>query len=89
MGKFLRDADNKLQLDNAHKLEHLVGHCQVIQGKKKSYINILMRDGDGMEAGELLEMAFSKLGKRQWDPPPGRAVQRELKEALRGARSKK
>ena len=51
IGKFLRDADGKLQLENATNLEHLVAHCQVIQGKKKSYINILMREGDEAEAG--------------------------------------
>ena len=86
VGTQLRDDEGQLNIDKAIKLEKLVAHCQVIPGKKKSYVNMLMRDGEGKEVEELLSEVFEKEGKRQWDPPPSRAVQRELKEALQKAR---
>ena len=86
VGKKLRGEDGKLDLANAIKLEELVAHLQVVQGAKKSYINIKMREGVGREIEELLEEAFARSGERQWDPPPGRKVQKELKDALREAR---
>ena len=87
VGKKLRGQDNKLHIENARQLEELVAHCQTVQGKKQSYINLKMKDtSEAKEVEQLLETALLKKGKRQQDPPPMRAVQRELKNTLMEAR---
>ena len=88
VGKLLRDDGNKLDLNRARGLEKLVAHCQVIPGKKKSYVNLKMRDGPGEEVEKLLEEALLREGSRQWDPPPSRSVQRDLKTAMIQARKR-
>ena len=86
IGKLLRDDSGKLDLENSKNLDRLVAHCQVIPGKKKSYVNLKMREGDGEEVDRMIEKALLREGARQWDPPPPRAVHKELKNAMTKAR---
>ena len=82
VGAKVRNSDKRLSISLAKELAEMVSHCQVVKTKKKGFLNIHMRGTEGTQVMSLLEAAFTREGKRQWDPPPPKPIHRDLKVAL-------
>ena len=61
-------------------MQHVCSFCEVVQTPKKGFINIAVFPGPD---NELLMQAFdgifTKIGTRQWDPPPPKPVNKDIR----------
>ena len=86
MGKLLRNREGRLTTEKALEIAPMVAYCQVVRTKKKGFVNLLMRAGDGMAVMEILSVALDAAGKRQADASVPKPIFREIKEALATAK---
>ena len=89
VGKHLRDEDGEMDISNAPKTAHLVGHCQVSRSKKKGFVNIHLRGQEGARLMQVFQAVWAQDGKQQWDPTAPNPVHRDLKLALEEVRRRK
>ena len=79
MGTKLRDGEGTLNVAMAPKLGCLTGHCQVTRTKKKGFITVHFREGEGQRIREIMTTHWARDGKRQWDPPMAKPIHRDIK----------
>ena len=87
----IQNAEGELDMTRAKRMGDLVGHCQVTRTKnrKKAFINLMFRRGEGKELERMIYAAMDREGDRQYDPAPPKPVHKNLKDALQGARNKR
>ena len=83
------NSDDEINLNHAKEVQQVVSFCQVVMTPKKGYINIAFHPGP---ENELLMNAFDRLlriiGKRQWDPPPPKPVNKDIRKWTADQRDK-
>ncbi len=72
--------DDEVNLMLCKEIAHVASYCQVVQTPKKGFINITLFP---TEDNDILMAAFDRIwkniGKRQWDPPPPKPVNKDIR----------
>jgi hypothetical protein len=82
------DAEGKVDLTKAQEIGAVASFCQVTITPKKGFINIaLYPNAQNQILMAALDKAFLREGIRQWDPPPPKPVNKDLRKWMLDQRS--
>ena len=88
VGRRVKNNEGHYDVGQAKRLADLVAHCQIVRtkNKRKAFVNIMLRGGDGEAVKGVLYAAMEREGTRKWDSQPPKPVHKNLKDGLREAR---
>ena len=86
MGKYLLNADGRVDTKNFGNIAHMVTHVEVTQVRHAYYLTVSVTGEEGQKALILLEDVWGKQAQRQTDPPPPKPILKELRDVERKAR---
>ena len=91
VGPRIKNAAGQYEMDKLKNLADLVGHCAVSRTKnrKRAFVNIMMRPGEGQQVGKVLYEAITRDAERMWDSSVPQPIHKNLKDALAAARAKR
>jgi hypothetical protein len=70
----------EVNLMKCKDVANIVSFCQVVQTPKKGFVNIAFfpsEDNDNLE--DTFDRIFRKIGSRQYDPPPPKPVNKDIR----------
>ena len=74
------NSNQEVNLMMCKEVAHIASYCQVVQTPKKGFINIALfpsEDNDNLMT--IFDRIFKKIGSRQWDPPPPKPVNKDIR----------
>jgi hypothetical protein len=72
--------NDEVNLMCSKEVAYVASYCQVVQTPKKGFINIaLFQSEDNDKLMAAFDRCWRKIGKRQYDPPPPKPVNKDLR----------
>jgi hypothetical protein len=82
------NSNKDVNLQLAKEVQHVCSFCQVVQTPKKGFINIAVFPGPDNELlMKAFDRIFMKIGTRQWDPPPPKPVNKDIRKWISDQRT--
>ena len=82
------NSNKEANLHMAKDVQHVCSFCQVVQTPKKGFINIAVFPGPDNELlMKAFDRIFTKIGARQWDPPPPKPVNKDIRKWISDQRT--
>jgi hypothetical protein len=74
------NSNHEVNLMMCKEVTHIVSFCQVVQTPKKGFVNIAFfpsEDNDNLM--KIFDRVFKRIGSRQYDPPPPKPVNKDIR----------
>jgi hypothetical protein len=72
--------EDEVDMNLSKEIAHIASYCQVVQTPRKGFINIaLFQSEDNDKLMEAFDRVWRKIGKRQYDPPPPKPVNKDIR----------
>jgi hypothetical protein len=73
-------SNQEVNLMKCKDVANIVSFCQVVQTPKKGFVNICMfQSEDNDNLMKIFDRIFQKIGSRQYDPPPPKPVNKDIR----------
>jgi hypothetical protein len=74
------NSNQEVNLMMCKDVAHIVSYCQVVQTPKKGFVNIaFFQSEDNDNLAKIFDRIFLKIGSRQYDPPPPKPVNKDIR----------